>query len=64
VVAAGAEQDIGPVDPRRLDGDEHLSRVRVRIGHLAQDEHVRGAEIADLCSVHGVSSFVEAVLQV
>ena len=46
-------EQIGTVDPRRLDSDEHFSRTGPGNRPGSQPEHFRSARLCDLDIAHG-----------
>ena len=58
LVFAGGYLPIGAVDARGHDVDHDLPRPRDRIGQIAIFQDLRSAELLDVRSLHGVSSWV------
>ena len=46
-------QQIGAIDPRRLDPDEHFSRTRPGNRPGGEPKHFRSARLCDLDIAHG-----------
>jgi hypothetical protein len=53
VVAALAAVDVGEVEPDGAHGDERVAGRERGLGHLAQREHLGGAEAVEAEGVHG-----------